>query len=49
MEEKMVNILNEMADYLSIAQMKKLQEVLLRNFEDKGEIKKGQVSNANAT
>lgn len=45
MEEKMVNILNEMADYLSIAQMKKLQEVLLRNFEDKGEIKKGQVSN----
>lgn len=45
MEEKMVNILNEMADYLSIAQMKKLQEVLLRNFEDKGEIQKGQVSN----
>ena len=34
MEEKLVNILNEMADVLSIAQMKKLQEVLLRNLSE---------------
>ena len=26
MDEKLVSILNEMADYLNIAQMKKLQE-----------------------
>lgn len=32
MEEKLVNILNEMADCLSIAQMKRLQEVLLKNL-----------------
>lgn len=32
MEEKLVSILNEMAEYLSIAQMKKLQEVLLKNL-----------------
>ena len=31
MEEKLVNILNEMAEYLSIAQMKKLQEVLSKS------------------
>ena len=29
MDEKLVSILNEMADYLNIAHMKKLQEVLL--------------------
>jgi integrase/recombinase XerD len=34
MEEKMVNILNEMAEHLTIAQMKKLQEVLLKNLSD---------------
>ena len=35
MEEKLVSILNEMAEYLSVAQMKKLQEVLLRHlFEE---------------
>lgn len=34
MEEKLVNILNEMADYLSVAQMKKLQEVLLKQLAD---------------
>lgn len=34
MEEKLVNILNEMAEVLSIAQMKKLQEVLLRNLSE---------------
>ena len=32
MEEKLVNILNAMADFLNIAQMKKLQEVLLANL-----------------
>lgn len=32
MEEKLVNILNQMADYLSISQMKKLQEVLFKNL-----------------
>lgn len=38
MEAKLVNILNEMADYLNISQMKKLQEVLLKNFaEDSAE------------
>lgn len=34
MEEKLVAILNEMADYLSIAQLKKLQEVLLSNLAE---------------
>lgn len=34
MEEKLVIILNEMAEVLSIAQMKKLQEVLLRNLSE---------------
>ncbi len=34
MEEKMVNILNDMAEVLTIAQMKKLQEVLLRNLSE---------------
>lgn len=33
MEEKLVKILNEMAEYLSISQMKKLQEVLLKNMK----------------
>lgn len=35
MEEKLVNILNEMAEYLTVPQMKKLQEVLLENLSDK--------------
>lgn len=38
MEEKLVNILNEMAEYLSISQMKKLQEVLLKNMKEQEEI-----------
>ena len=41
MEEKVVIILNEMSEYLSIAQMKKLQEVILKvcaeNEVDKAE------------
>jgi len=32
MEEKLVNILNEMAEFLTVPQMKKLQEVLLENL-----------------
>jgi hypothetical protein len=35
MEEKLVNILNEMAEYLNISQLKKLQEVLLKQLSDK--------------
>ena len=42
MEEKIVKILNEMSEYLSITQMKKLQEVILKvcaeNEADKMEI-----------
>ena len=34
MEEKLVKILNEMAEYLNISQMKKLQEVLLKNLQE---------------
>ena len=34
MEEKLVKILNEMAEYLSISQMKKMQEVLLKNMKE---------------
>lgn len=36
MEEKLVCILNEMAEHLNIAQMKKLQEVLLRHLTGTG-------------
>lgn len=32
MEEKLVLVINEMADILSIAQLKKLQEVMLKHF-----------------
>lgn len=32
MEEKIVSVLNEMAEYLNISQMKKLQEVMLKAF-----------------
>lgn len=34
MEEKIVTVLNEMAAYLSIAQMKKLQEVIVNTFAE---------------
>ncbi len=40
MDEKVVVILNEMSEYLSIAQMKKLQEVMLRVFTERTEDKK---------
>ena len=39
MEEKIVLILNEMSEYLSVPQMKKLQEVILRVCSDKTESK----------
>lgn len=39
MEDKIVKIINEMSEYLSIAQMKKLQEVLLKTFSEKEVIK----------
>ena len=35
MEDKVVVILNEMAEYLSVSQMKKLQEVMLRVLAEK--------------
>lgn len=44
MEEKIVTVLNEMAEYLSISQMKKLQEVILRNFSENEAVKK-EISN----
>lgn len=44
MEEKIVMIINEMADYLNISQMKKLQEVLLQTFSE-NEIQKEEISN----
>lgn len=34
MEEKIVTVLNEMAGYLSVAQMKKLQEVIVKTFAE---------------
>ncbi len=40
MEEKIVTILNEMSEYLSVAQMKKLQEVILKTFAEKEQEKK---------
>lgn len=45
MEEKLVRILNEMAEHLSISQMKKLQEVLLKNFSEQ-EAERREISNA---
>lgn len=40
MEEKIVVVINEMAEYLSISQMKKLQEVMLRAFAEKEQDKR---------
>ena len=44
MEEKVVKIINEMAEYLNVSQMKKLQEVLLKIFSEK-ESDKTEISN----
>ena len=45
MEEKLVSILNEMSEYLDVAQMKKLQEVLLKTLVT-GTAKTAETSNA---
>ena len=42
--EKIVNIINEMAEYLNVSQMKKLQEVLLKTFAEQ-ETEKVEISN----
>ena len=44
MEEKLVSILNEMAEYLNVSQMKKLQEVLIKNLSGES-AKKEQINN----
>lgn len=44
MDGKVVSILNEMAEYLSVAQMKKLQEVILKNLNEKS-AEKNDISN----
>lgn len=44
MEEKIVTILNEMAEYLNVSQMKKLQEVILKVFAENSP-EKSEVSN----
>ena len=44
MEEKIVLVLNEMSEYLSIAQMKKLQEVIIKTFAE-NEASKKDISN----
>lgn len=44
MEEKIVNIINEMSEYLNIEQLKKLQEVMLKNLSE-NEASKVDISN----
>ena len=44
MEEKLVLIINEMTDYLSVTQLKKLQEVLISALVE-GEAQKQSISN----
>lgn len=44
MEEKIVKVLNVMSEYLSIAQMKKLQEVILQTFAE-NEAEKAEIAN----
>ncbi len=44
MEEKIVTVLNEMAEYLNISQMKKLQEVMLKAFAQNAP-EKAEISN----
>ncbi len=46
MEEKVATVLNEMSEYLSISQMRKLQEVMLRSFSSDFDSKQ-EVSNDN--
>ena len=44
MEEKLVKILNEMTEYLSIPQLRKLQEVLIKNLSSK-QVEHSEISN----
>ena len=44
MQEKIASVLNEMAEYLSVPQMKKLQEVIIRTFSENSAEKK-EISN----
>ena len=44
MDEKIVKVLNEMSEFLSIAQMKKLQEVILKTFAE-NEVEHSNISN----
>ena len=44
MEEKIVNIINQMAEYLNVSQMKKLQEVVLHTFSE-SEAKREEIEN----
>ncbi len=44
MEDKVVQILNEMAEYLSVSQIKKLQEVMIRAFSEKS-LERQKISN----
>ncbi|MDO5147716.1 MAG: tyrosine-type recombinase/integrase [Eubacteriales bacterium] len=44
MEKKIVNIINKMADYLNITQLKQLQEVLVREFAENN-IEKTEIPN----
>lgn len=44
MEERIVTIINEMAEYLNVSQMKKLQEILLKTFSE-NEMSKTEISN----
>ena len=44
MEERIVKVINEMAEYLNVSQMKKLQEVLLKTFSEQ-EISKETIAN----
>lgn len=44
MEEKIIKVINEMGDYLSVSQMKKLQEVLLKTFSE-NEVTRENVNN----
>jgi len=44
MEEKLVTIMNEMTEYLSISQLKKLQEVLVKTLTE-DEVQKQNISN----
>lgn len=45
MDEKIIAVMNEMSEYLSISQMKKLQEVILKKFSE-NEAEKQEIDNS---